>query len=377
MSDLKFNCPHCNQSLEAPEDLLGKTIDCPSCNGSISVPTRSFVKRQPAAHVQCQNPQTLTSRSNRTQSGKSTARFPCVSVVAACVVCVLIGGLLVYFFTHPRVHGETPTVAKTSRRSVSLGGPRIDTSTEESYSKSLEKMKKSLSEQENNELEEALQALLFSNVNEEDGLFEAIAQMADTGKLQASLFSQIDGKNAREIIALAKEKRRGRRMAELASITQEISSLEKKREEATKSAAILAKLPISSPRFYWSEGAFSSEPAIEFKIANQTGVAISRVFFHGTVSTPGRTIPWIDEDFNYTVSGGLEHGETKHLQLTPNQFGPWGNRDVMNRTDTVLVMRVVNARDAANRDLAVEFGKTETDRLSELYRMRKKSNDGI
>jgi hypothetical protein len=24
MSDLKFNCPHCKQSLEAPEDLLGQ-----------------------------------------------------------------------------------------------------------------------------------------------------------------------------------------------------------------------------------------------------------------------------------------------------------------------------------------------------------------
>jgi len=40
MSDFKFNCPHCNQSLEAPEDMLGEAIECPACNGSIQIPAR-------------------------------------------------------------------------------------------------------------------------------------------------------------------------------------------------------------------------------------------------------------------------------------------------------------------------------------------------
>lgn len=38
MSDVKFNCPQCNQHLEAPEDMLGQLIDCPSCNQPIEVP---------------------------------------------------------------------------------------------------------------------------------------------------------------------------------------------------------------------------------------------------------------------------------------------------------------------------------------------------
>jgi hypothetical protein len=38
VSDLNFNCPHCNQSLEAPEEMLGQAINCPSCNGSIQLP---------------------------------------------------------------------------------------------------------------------------------------------------------------------------------------------------------------------------------------------------------------------------------------------------------------------------------------------------
>jgi Zn finger protein HypA/HybF involved in hydrogenase expression len=38
MSDLKFECPHCKQSLESDEDLLGQVIECPACNGSIQLP---------------------------------------------------------------------------------------------------------------------------------------------------------------------------------------------------------------------------------------------------------------------------------------------------------------------------------------------------
>ncbi len=35
MADFKFNCPHCNQELEALEDMLGQTIACPSCEKNI------------------------------------------------------------------------------------------------------------------------------------------------------------------------------------------------------------------------------------------------------------------------------------------------------------------------------------------------------
>lgn len=37
MPDIKFNCPHCKQSLEAPDDMLGQLIDCPSCRLAIVV----------------------------------------------------------------------------------------------------------------------------------------------------------------------------------------------------------------------------------------------------------------------------------------------------------------------------------------------------
>ena len=48
MGDLKFNCSHCNQSLEAPEELLGQVLKCPSCNKNIQVP-KSQIRTAPEA----------------------------------------------------------------------------------------------------------------------------------------------------------------------------------------------------------------------------------------------------------------------------------------------------------------------------------------
>ncbi|MDR0993968.1 MAG: hypothetical protein LBN38_05330 [Verrucomicrobiota bacterium] len=38
MADLHFNCPHCGQNLDAPEEMAGETIDCPVCQKSFQIP---------------------------------------------------------------------------------------------------------------------------------------------------------------------------------------------------------------------------------------------------------------------------------------------------------------------------------------------------
>lgn len=40
MSDIKFNCPHCQQSLEASHEMLGQVVDCPACTKPIEIPLR-------------------------------------------------------------------------------------------------------------------------------------------------------------------------------------------------------------------------------------------------------------------------------------------------------------------------------------------------
>jgi len=47
VSDTKFNCPHCNQKLEVPQDMLGQVIDCPTCNRKIQLLAAELPKPKP------------------------------------------------------------------------------------------------------------------------------------------------------------------------------------------------------------------------------------------------------------------------------------------------------------------------------------------
>ena len=37
MSDIKFKCPSCKQSLEAPREMQGRLVKCPHCSSTIEV----------------------------------------------------------------------------------------------------------------------------------------------------------------------------------------------------------------------------------------------------------------------------------------------------------------------------------------------------
>jgi len=49
MPDFTFDCPHCGQSLEAPEELLGEQMDCPACNGAVQLPRPQPITPPPPA----------------------------------------------------------------------------------------------------------------------------------------------------------------------------------------------------------------------------------------------------------------------------------------------------------------------------------------
>jgi len=49
MADITFECPHCQQHIEADDSICGQTVECPSCKGEIVVPEKP--KPRPAAKV--------------------------------------------------------------------------------------------------------------------------------------------------------------------------------------------------------------------------------------------------------------------------------------------------------------------------------------
>ena len=62
MSDMKVNCPHCNQSLEVPQEMLGHVADCPTCSKAIQLPAKQPQKpaytpaRAPSSRAALQAP---------------------------------------------------------------------------------------------------------------------------------------------------------------------------------------------------------------------------------------------------------------------------------------------------------------------------------
>src|SRR5436190_16431775 len=47
MPEIHFECPKCNQTLDAPEELATQLIECPTCKEPIEVPARSQRKEAP------------------------------------------------------------------------------------------------------------------------------------------------------------------------------------------------------------------------------------------------------------------------------------------------------------------------------------------
>jgi len=101
MADFKFNCPHCGQSLEAPENMLGDTIDCPSCGGKIELPNpepapppRPRPQRPRPQHTQQHTQQKQTVETNVKQ-GALIGGAVCF-VLGVVMMCVSLWTVIVY-----------------------------------------------------------------------------------------------------------------------------------------------------------------------------------------------------------------------------------------------------------------------------------------
>jgi len=247
---------------------------------------------------------------------------------------------------------------------------KIDASSEKSYKESLASIEAKLTPDEKAKFEKSLQVVGFSSVMpKEGGLLALMAAVKDPGAMETKMLGAVNGKTPRQIIAQADDIVRKRETAELASVNDELADLRNRKAGADAARALLSKIAVVEPRYYWATGDFP-EPILDFEVTNGTSVPLSRILFHGVVSTPGRAIPWIEGDFNYKVPGGIEKGETQHLQLGPNRFSRWGAQEIQGRKDLVFTVTVVNAEGPDGKALAPDFGKDDEARLAELLKKK-------
>ena len=48
---------------------------------------------------------------------------------------------------------------------------------------------------------------------------------------------------------------------------------------------------IQRAKFYWDKSGFLTEPVMDITVKNGTSKAVSRAYFHGVVTSPGRSVP--------------------------------------------------------------------------------------
>lgn len=240
--------------------------------------------------------------------------------------------------------------------------PKIDASSDETMKSSIDAMKADMSTKEKEEFEQAMLVLSL------DG--KSIWSMAnDPDAAKRRIGDRLDGLTADEVLSQAETVKAEREARELKQMLGEIKELKARKEMAEKARAGLRNFEILDSKFYYSDSGYTTKPIIELTVRNYTDKAVSRAYFHGTLATPGRSVPWVSEGFNYSIAGGLEPHETATWHLAPNRFGEWGDAP-QDRNYMVLTVNVVRLDGAdGNPFLDGEFSESDQERLDKLIMM--------
>ena len=233
------------------------------------------------------------------------------------------------------------------------GKPTVDASSEEAMAASIEEMKSGMTPEERAEFEKAAQVVLMSEVDIKGMMQAALrGEELDSDEMIDDMKGRLDGMTADDIVAEADRIRKEREEKQIEEMRSEIAELEselanmlekKRQAEALKSE--IGKIGVSKTRLYWREPgkySYTRDLILEVTVTNNLDTPISRALMTGTLATPGRTVPWLVEDFNYQIAGGLEPGETQSWSLAPNEYsGGWRNTP-KDRDDTVFTVEVRN-----------------------------------
>ena len=242
--------------------------------------------------------------------------------------------------------------------STGYSQPRVDTSSDEKMKASIAKVRESLPENRRHEFDEALEITLFSQVDLQN-LF--VAGATGVNVVEAKIKQSLNGKTAQEIIAQSAQIKKERKEAERRQVLSEIKELGKKQIKAQKDKDELSKFQIIRSWFYTGE--------IELTVKNGTQYPISRAYFKGTLASPGRSIPWLKDDFNYSIPGGLEPGEEATWELWQNMFSGWGHVEM--HDDAIFTVEVEQLDGANNKALFFikDFSERDMERLAELKKI--------
>lgn len=242
--------------------------------------------------------------------------------------------------------------------------PTIDASTEESMKASIVQVRESLPQDKRAEFDRAMQIMTFSQVDLSSLMTDgAIGADSTISKMKSSL----NGGTGEQVMAEAGRITQERKAKEREQALAEIKELQGKQASAKAAKADLSKFQVIRSRFYKEKRDFIGEqPVIELTVRNGTAHAVSRAYFVGTLASANRSVPWMKDDFNHSISAGLEPGEEKRWTLAPNMFSNWGSVDAP--ADAILTVEVEQLDGADGKTLfsTRDFTEDDAQRLAKL-----------
>lgn len=246
---------------------------------------------------------------------------------------------------------------------VGCSDPKINSSSEEAFKASIEKVRQSLDDQKRQEFDSALQQVAFSNLNIEAMLMGTASKESIARDMQASL----NGKSADDVIAVASAIRAEREAKEREQALGEIKELADKQAASEAASVALKSFQVIRSRFSMKDSGFlGKQPVIELDVKNGTPQAVSRAYFEGTIASPGRAVPWHKDEFNYSIPGGLEPGEAASWSLSPNIFSGWATSKAPADTVFTVVVTRLDGADGKTLYSSRDFTPQDAERLTQL-----------
>lgn len=237
--------------------------------------------------------------------------------------------------------------------------PKLNAASEAELKASIQEVKDSLDPSKQQLFDSAVLTIMGSGMD-----LGAIMRGDQTAEdMTQGLLARLDGKTADEVIIEGERIIQEREARQREQALKEIADLEKKKAAAASAQSELDKFQVTKSRLYKREDGFLTKPIIELSIVNGTDKAVSRVFFEGTVASPGRSVPWIEDTFNYSIPGGIEPDETADWALAPNMFSSWATEVP---SDAILTLKTYRLEGPGYELPEESFSESDQERLNIL-----------
>lgn len=154
--------------------------------------------------------------------------------------------------------------------------------------------------------------------------------------------------------------------------TKKIKELELKQKSLESFREELSKFEILESNFYYIKNKFMDSnplfdvPFVTIKVKNGTKKSIAAVRLDAVLTSPGRSVPWLKDDINFEIPGGLEPGEEHTSEIRMNPLSNWGTIKIPR--NNVLTVIVEQLKDSEGKILRCTLSNWEKEKLESLRR---------